>query len=397
MKIHSVAELTHDIKFLLEDNFAEVWVEGELSNYTAHHSGHHYFSLKDDKAVLQAVMFRGSNRSLKFKPQEGLSVVCRGKITVYEPRGNYQIIVSQMEPQGLGALQMAFEQLKKKLANEGLFDEDRKRALPMLPKRIGVISSLSGAALRDIIQVSTRRFPNIELLIHPVKVQGDKAAGQIAHAIGVMNGQTDLDLLIVGRGGGSMEDLWAFNEEVVARAIAESKVPVISAVGHETDFTIADFVADLRAPTPSAAAELAVPKKEDLAFTVKQWQHQLLRSMRSFIEEREEKINQLKRHIKDPRQGINEMSQHIDILSARAERAITQKLRFQRQEWKHLKQSLHTLSPLAILERGYSVVTRPEQTKAITNAQELSRGDSLEVRLARGRIMGQVTRAIDDI
>ncbi|HEX5036795.1 MAG TPA: exodeoxyribonuclease VII large subunit, partial [bacterium] len=247
MKIYSISEITRQIKGQLEDNFSEVWIEGEISNFKPATSGHFYMSLKDDQAQIRAVMFRGSNSGLKFRPENGLQVLAYGRVTVYEPRGEYQIIVEHLEPKGAGALQLAFEQLKKKLEAEGLFAAERKRPIPYLPRRIGIVTSPTGAVIRDMIHVLSRRYPNVQILIHPVAVQGTGAAAEIAAAVRAMSVRGDLDVLIVARGGGSMEDLWAFNEEVVARAIAESLLPVISAVGHETDFTIADFVADLRA------------------------------------------------------------------------------------------------------------------------------------------------------
>ena len=264
-RIYSVAELSLEIRNLLERQFPDVWVTGEVSNLRAAGSGHLYFTLKDETAQLRAVCFRNQARYLKFKPQDGLAVIARGRLSVYEARGEYQLYVEFLEPAGLGALQLAFEQLKQKLAAEGLFDPARKKPLPMLPRVIGVVTSPTGAVIRDILRILHRRFRNINVLIYPVKVQGEGAAQEIAQGIEYFNRQAPVDVMIVARGGGSLEDLWAFNEEVVARAIAASKIPVISAVGHETDFTIADFVADLRAPTPSAAAELVVRRKQDLA------------------------------------------------------------------------------------------------------------------------------------
>ncbi|HET7102298.1 MAG TPA: exodeoxyribonuclease VII large subunit, partial [Terriglobia bacterium] len=257
-KLYTVAELSFSVKDLLETSFPDVWVTGEVSNFRAAASGHYYFTLKDTSAQLRAVCFRNQARYLKFKPQDGISVIARGRLSVYEARGEYQLYIEYLEPAGMGALQFAFEQLKKQLASEGLFDAARKKPLPALPRAIGVVTSASGAAVRDILRVIKRRFPNMNVFLYPATVQGSSAAGEIVEGIEYFNQHPIVDVMIVGRGGGSLEDLWPFNEEIVARAIAASSIPVISAIGHETDFTIADFVADLRAPTPSAAAELAV-------------------------------------------------------------------------------------------------------------------------------------------
>jgi exodeoxyribonuclease VII large subunit len=259
----SVTELTIRLRDLLESEFYEVWVQGELSNCRVWNTGHLYFTLKDESTQIRGVIFRSALRYLKFKPADGLRVVARGRVSVYEPKGEYQLVCEHLEPQGLGALQLAFEQLKKRLQAEGLFDAARKRALPALPRKIGIVTSLDGAAIRDIVNVLRRRYANAHLVVRPARVQGEGAALEIARGIRAIGRVEGVDVVIVGRGGGSIEDLWAFNEEIVARAIARSPVPVISAVGHETDVTIADFVADLRAPTPSAAAELVVSAKDD--------------------------------------------------------------------------------------------------------------------------------------
>src|ERR1700730_10709803 len=261
--IYTVTELTVRVRDLLEEHFFEVWVEGELSNCKLWNTGHLYFTLKDSAAQIRGVIFRSALRYLKFKPADGLQVVARGRVSVYEPKGEYQLVCEHMEPQGLGALQLAFDQLKKRLHEEGLFDADRKRGLPALPRKIGIVTSLDGAAIRDIIKVLGRRYRNAHLVIRPARVQGEGAAADIARALNAIGRVRGVDVIIVGRGGGTIEDLWAFNEEIVARAIAASRVPVISAVGHETDVTIADFVADLRAPTPSAAGELVVARKDE--------------------------------------------------------------------------------------------------------------------------------------
>ena len=295
-RIYSVAELSLEIRNLLEKQFPDVWVTGEVSNLRAAGSGHLYFTLKDETAQLRAVCFRNQARYLKFKPQDGLAVIARGRLSVYEARGEYQLYVEFLEPAGLGALQLAFEQLKQKLAAEGLFDPARKKPLPMLPRVIGVVTSPTGAVIRDILRILRRRFRNINVLLYPVKVQGEGAAQEIAQGIEYFNRQAPVDVMIVARGGGSLEDLWAFNEEVVARAIAASKIPVISAVGHETDFTIADFVADLRAPTPSAAAELVVRRKQDLATELHDRARHMAQMIRLKISEARQALTELRMH-----------------------------------------------------------------------------------------------------
>ncbi|MGH9350314.1 MAG: exodeoxyribonuclease VII large subunit, partial [Vicinamibacterales bacterium] len=284
---------------LLEERFVEIWVEGELSNCRVWNTGHMYFTLKDGGAQIRGVMFRSSLRYLKFKPQDGLRVVARGRITVYDPKGEYQLVCEHLEPEGLGALQLAFDQLKQRLAAEGLFDPRRKRPLPSLPRKIGIVTSLEGAAVRDIIKVLRRRHPNAHLVIRPARVQGEGAAMDIARAVTAVGRVKGMDVVIVGRGGGSIEDLWAFNEEVVARAIAGCPVPTISAVGHETDVTIADFVADVRAPTPSAAAEMVVSRKDDVCARIDRLSHQLSAAMRACMRRVELRIRAL-----DARPGL---------------------------------------------------------------------------------------------
>lgn len=394
MKIYSVTELTEELKTLLEDHYPQVWVSGEVSNFKAHHNGHYYFNLKDENARLAAVMFRGNSRLLKFTVEEGMAVVCGGRITVYPPYGNYQIIVTVMEPQGLGALQLAFEQLKKKLEQEGLFDEARKRALPLLPRRIGVVTSQSGAALRDILRVATRRYPNIEILISPTAVQGEEAAPQIVAAIQRLVTMADIDVIIVARGGGSIEDLWAFNEEAVARAIAAAPVPVVSAVGHETDYTIADFVADVRAPTPSAAAELVVPSKEELTYTVAQWQYRLQRSIKQLLTLHEQTVHHLQRRLKDPRRRLEEITQRVDELRERSARALRHRLALMEAEWKRAEAALKNLNPLAILERGYCVATPVGAKRPLTSAEQVKRGETVALRLAHGGLLTEVRQRV---
>ena len=363
-KIFSVSELTKQIRSLLENNFAEVWIAGEISNFRSPGSGHFYFTLKDDQAQLSAVMFRGANARLPFKIEDGQEVICHGRVTVYESRGQYQIVVDHCDPKGIGALQLAFEQLKKKLQTEGLFDAARKKPLPFLPKNIGVVTSPTGAAIRDILNILQRRFPGIEVLLVPVKVQGVGAAEEIAEAIRLLNEQGEVDVMIVGRGGGSMEDLWAFNEEAVARAIFASKIPVLSAVGHEIDFTIADFVADVRAPTPSAAAELAVPRKEDLAAAIQNMRQRLAQAIVKDFPQRMMQMDGLRERLSYSWQvSFDKRSEHL----------------------KKMFGSLDHLSPLHILAKGYSVAREAGTLKPIKSVKELKKGDDLEIIFHEGK------------
>ncbi|HEY6000461.1 MAG TPA: exodeoxyribonuclease VII large subunit, partial [bacterium] len=317
-KIWTVTELNRAAGELLEETFPRVWVEGEISNWKLYPSGHAYFSLKDDGGQVSAVLFRAGSKGLRFEPKDGLAVLALGRVGIYPQRGQFQLIVEELEPKGKGALQLAFEQLREKLQREGLFEAARKRPLPALPRTVGVVTSPTGAVIRDILTVLGRRFPNLRVLLNPVRVQGEGAAGEIAAAIAEFDRRGDVDVLIVGRGGGSMEDLWAFNEEVVARAIAACGVPVISAVGHETDFTIADFVADLRAPTPSAAAELVVESKEALEERL----GMLARRLRAGVGERlrgaRHRLDALavRRMVADGRRRLLETAQRLDGVDA---------------------------------------------------------------------------------
>jgi exodeoxyribonuclease VII large subunit len=322
--VWKVSELTGRISEILEAAFRDVWVEGEVSNYRAAQSGHLYFTLKDARAQIRCVCFRDQVRGLKFRPEDGLHVTVRGSIGVYEPRGEYQIYVSYIEPVGLGALQLAFEQLKKRLEAEGLFAAERKKPLPVLPRRIGVITSPTGAAIRDILRVLKRRFPNVHVLLFPVKVQGDGAAEEIAGGLRYFNRERAADVLIVARGGGSLEDLWAFNEEVVARAIAASEIPVISGVGHETDFTIADFAADVRAPTPSAAAEIVVQSRQEFERHIAEQYRRLTQRMRYLISEWRHRARDLQTHrgfrqlevlVRRRRQQVDELSSSLAVVA----------------------------------------------------------------------------------
>lgn len=431
-RIYTISELSADIRELFEQRFPDVWVTGEVSNFRAAGSGHLYFTLKDDSAQLRAVCFRSQSRYLKFKPQDGLAVIARGRVSVYEARGEYQLYVEFLEPAGLGALQLAFDQLKQKLAAEGLFDSGRKKPLPTLPRVIGVVTSPTGAVIRDILRVLNRRFRNINVVIYPAKVQGEGAAREIAQGIEHFSRVAPVDVTIVARGGGSMEDLWAFNEEMVARAIAASEVPVISAVGHETDFTIADFVADLRAPTPSAAAELVVHRKQDFVDQIDDQTRHMGQIIRLKLSEARQALTerQLSRVFQNLAARIVERAQRVDEYVAALERQITSRLHTARQEWmrasagvvrydflRHLKLKRASLeererkfqndfqrflterrnrfaqvemvlkerSPRTILERGYSIA-RNAEGKIIRDASQVAIGADVSIHLAKGSL-----------
>ncbi|MCC6271825.1 MAG: exodeoxyribonuclease VII large subunit [Deltaproteobacteria bacterium] len=392
--IYTVSELTREIKNLLEGAFSGVWVTGEISNFHAHGSGHYYFTLKDKGAQISTVMFRGANRHLRFKLEDGLEVVAKGRVSVYEPRGNYQIILDYIEPKGLGALQLAFTQLRHKLAEEGLFDEARKRTLPYLPRTLGIVTSPTGAVIQDMIRILKRRNPRVNILLYPVSVQGEAAAPEIVRGIEALNRHGEAEAMIVGRGGGSLEDLWAFNTEAVARAIAASRIPVISAVGHETDFTIADYVADLRAPTPSAAAELAAPVAAELLQAIRETQSRLLRAYRQGLATRRDKLKFWISHLKHPKRRLEELAQHLDDLRERLKLGMARSLETRRADLRLLGEKLEVLSPLSILSRGYSIVRKLEadgrEGAVVKDAGQVGPGDSLSLRLAKGSLKTKV-------
>ncbi len=388
----TVHQLTARLKNVIEGRFRSVWLEGEISNLTRHSSGHWYFTLKDDKAQIQAVMFKGANSRVTFKPEHGMKVVVLGDLSVYPPRGNYQIKISRMTPSGMGALQMAFEQLKKKLHSEGLFDESHKKEIPYLPRRIGVITSPTGAAIRDIINVLTRRFPTIEIVLCPVRVQGDEAAAEVAEAIGRMNELALCDVLIVGRGGGSLEDLWAFNEEIVARAVFASEIPIISAVGHEVDFTIADFVADQRAPTPSAAAELAVPEKAALVNEIDSLKTRLATGLRGSLErvKRAFTSGALRRLYKRPQERVELAAQRLDETTDRMLRSIRHFMEMKKQQTVALLDKVSVLNPVETLKRGFSVATVSGSPKVVRSVRDVVPGDEIDIKVIDGRLRCEV-------
>jgi exodeoxyribonuclease VII large subunit len=395
-KLYSVAELSFAVKDLLETSFPDVWVTGEVSNFRPAASGHFYFTLKDASAQLRAVCFRNQARYLKFKPQDGLAVIARGHLSVYEARGEYQLYVEYLEPAGVGALQFAFEQLKKKLAAEGLFDEDRKMPLPVLPRAIGVVTSSSGAAVRDILRVIKRRFPNMSVFLYPATVQGPGAAAEIVEGIEYFNQHPIVDVMIVGRGGGSLEDLWPFNEEIVARAIAASKVPIISAVGHETDFTIADFVADLRAPTPSAAAELVVHRREDFMAEVANRVRHMSQNLRLRISEARAELTELRMHraFQQFPARVQERSQRIDESLAEMERNLRARMEATRRQLLELSAQLLRFEPRRLLEIHWiQIQQRKSQLGRIESEMTMLIGERLHAtREAWVRASSGVTR-----
>ncbi|MBN3037864.1 MAG: exodeoxyribonuclease VII large subunit [Candidatus Omnitrophica bacterium] len=395
-RIYTVSELTRKIKVFLEGSFAQVWVEGEISNFKHHTSGHMYFSLKDESSVLNAVLFKNVNKDFKFELKDGIQVICFGRIGLYEPRGQYQLYVTKIEPKGIGALQLAFEQLKERLAKEGLFDEKRKQPVPYLPRTIGIVTSPTGAAIRDILHVLNRRFANLEIILNPVRVQGEGAAAEIARAIEEFNQFGKIDVLIVGRGGGSLEDLWAFNEEIVARAIFKSRIPVISAVGHEIDYTIADFVADLRAPTPSAAAELVIVHKQELIDKLEDFYYRATNAIVNQIAFLEDRLSRLKERyaFKQPSDLIQQYQQTIDNLCSNLDSQLKHLLEILQQKNIALSGKLQALSPLNILSRGYSITLCLPEEKAITDTQSLKAGTKVKTRIAQGEFISEVEEII---
>jgi exodeoxyribonuclease VII large subunit len=437
--VYTVSELNAQIRDVLEGTFLEVWVEGELSNCRVWNTGHLYFTLKDGSAQLKAVMFRSDLRYLKFKPEDGLKVVARGRLTVYEPKGEYQMVCAHFEPKGLGALQLAFEQLKKRLQAEGLFETARKRPLPVLPRKIGVVTSLDGAAIRDIIKVLRRRYPNAQLVVRPTRVQGEGAAEDIARGVKMIGRVREVDVIIVGRGGGSIEDLWAFNEEVVARAIVSSPVPVISGVGHEIDVTIADLVADTRAPTPSAAAELVVSRRDDFCAYIDRLTGRLRGAIEGRVGRLHTRVHELMRrpaigswparlalrgrHIadlthelhlagrsvtmrhvrryqmlrtrletRDVRRKLADVRQRLVGIGGLLQAAVTRRYHRADARFKAGVARLESLSPLAVLGRGYSVTWNADRTAIIRDVAVVSQGDRVQVTLHRGELECEIKR-----
>lgn len=385
----TVSQLNHYVKRVMDNNsyLKNIWIQGEISNCKQHYSGHIYLSLKDDSSVLRAVMFRSAASSLRFQPENGMKVLARGRISVYERDGQYQLYIEELQPDGIGALHIAYEQLKAKLSEEGLFDQQYKKPLPEYPAVVGVVTALTGAAVRDIIHVLGRRYPKAAIRIYPVLVQGDQAAGQIADAIAFFNRHCLADVLIVGRGGGSMEDLWAFNEEIVARAIFASDIPIISAVGHETDFTIADFVSDRRAPTPSAAAEIAVPSAAEILERLTLLQGALISCIRQSLEKKERSFERLASS--SALLHFSESFKDFQMRLIEAEKNLTQALenvlQQKREKAAILTEKLDALSPLKVLARGYAVATGADHVP-IVSAKQVSPGDAVNLRLQDGTL-----------
>ena len=381
----TVSEINELVKGTLESRLEPLWVQGEVSNFRMPLSGHFYFTLKDDKSQIAAVMFRRQGMRLRFTPENGMALLCFGRVSVYSARGDLQLYVDDMEPQGQGALYLAFEQLKKKLAAEGLFAPERKRPLPFLPRAVGIVTSRRGAALHDMLRILADRFAQRRVIVRAVQVQGDGAAREIAAAIADVNRLGGVDVMIVGRGGGSLEDLWAFNEEIVARAIHASRIPIVSAVGHEIDFTIADFVADARAPTPTAAAEMVVPRRAELQERIQAVEAQLQRCMQVKIETARQDLNRWIRRLADPGRRLRENQQFLDELSIALVRRFQERLRKCRDHLARQSGRLGALSPLAVLDRGYSITHKLPEEKIVKDAASLVEGDLLRVRFATGK------------
>ncbi len=390
-KIYTVSELTREIKLTLEE-FPLMWVEGEISNLNKHSSGHLYFSLKDAEAQISCVMWRGRNQHLIFQPQDGMKIRVLGNLTVYERQGRYQLDVLRILPAGQGELQLAFEALKRRLADEGLFKLEYKKSLPQFPERIGVVTSPTGAAIHDIVSVVSRRFPSVQLILRPVRVQGEGAAEEIAQAINEFNEYGKVDVVIVGRGGGSLEDLWPFNEEIVARAIFNSDIPIVSAVGHEIDFSISDFVADARAPTPSAAAELVVKDRQELLQTISRWENQMIRSLGGRISLYWERLEAVKRSygLRWPADRVREYSLRLDDLSRNLETVLSHRIEDLKSGVVELTGKLKTLSPEAVLQRGYSITNRIRDDHVVTSSSDVVEDEEVRIKFFRGSVRGVV-------
>ena len=394
MKVYSVGEITRIIKSILEDSLPSAWVEGEISDYTRHRSGHHYFTIKDSDSVLSCVMWKGRAASLSFTPQPGMKIKVQGRITVFEKGGRYQFEVWEIQLSGEGELMAAFERLKKKLAEEGLFDSEHKKPIPRFPAKIGLVTSDTGAAIRDLVTVARRRNPAVELLLIPARVQGDGAAEEIVTAIEKFNRYGEVDLLIIGRGGGSLEDLWPFNEEIVARTVFASELPIISAVGHEVDYSISDLVADLRAPTPSAAAELAVPDASEILRNLEYTRTRMKTVLTNRIAGLREKIDWAKRSraFSRPMEIFREHSQHVDESRRRLENAVRSVVDNNSHRLKTVQSSLRALNPIGVLERGYSITRKLPEETVVSDAAMLVRGDKIAITFAKGGVQSKIEK-----
>ena len=388
--ILTVSQISQKIRNCLESSFPSLWVKGELSNFIAHSSGHWYFSLKDESAQIKGVMFKGQNKKLNFKPQTGEEILVYGQISVYSPRGDYQILCHEMEIVGSGLLQQKFEQLKRQLHKEGLFDPERKRPLPPFPHHITLITSPTGAAVRDILQILKRRFKRVKVTLIPALVQGEQAPASLLKAL-ALSKKIPTDVLIIGRGGGSMEDLWAFNDEELVRAIASHPVPVISAVGHEIDFTICDFVADLRAPTPSAAAELVVQNATELTKQISRLKKQLIQNIRLQFSFCKDKLFTLEKGLVRPNRLIQDVSQRLDEVSSRFTHNLKQMFSVKKQKLQHLEDVLKSLNPKAAMKRGFSIVTNAKG-ELVCETKELKIKDNLHIDFFKGQAQVTVTQ-----
>ncbi|SHI42069.1 exodeoxyribonuclease VII large subunit [Propionispora hippei] len=393
MKVYTVSDITKYIKqaFVRDAILSSVYIKGEISNYKQHYSGHCYFTLKDSNATIRAVMFKSRAQFLRFRPHDGLQIIAGGQISVFERDGQYQLYVEQLLPDGVGDLSLAFQQLKERLSVEGLFDESRKRPLPMLPQRIGIVTSPTGAVLRDIVTVSKRRHPGISLTLFPVKVQGPEAPKEIARAITVLNRLKQVDVIIVGRGGGSIEELWAFNEEEVVRSIAASEIPIVSAVGHDTDYTLSDFAADRRAATPSQAAELVVPDAAELRRYVKALRDMLIKDMYHLIDSNRTCVLKYisSRFFTQPYELIKDKQQLVDELLQRLVQATGKTVVTKQHAFKLLTEKLLVLNPLSVLARGYSI-TRTAEKEVIRSVRDVVPGQELEIILVQGSLTAKV-------
>ena len=392
-RVLTVSQLNFYIKSLIENDskLNIVFLSGEISNLTDHYrSGHIYLSLKDEKSVIRAVMFSGNARNLRFKPTDGMKVICRGRVAVYEPTGQYQLYIEDMQPDGIGALTLAYEQLKKKLADKGLFDSAHKKLLPRFPKTVGVITSPTGAAVQDIRNILYRRFPCVNIVMCPVLVQGDSAPEQLVRAVKTLDMYNACDVIIIGRGGGSIEDLWAFNDETLANAIYDCKIPVISAVGHETDFTICDFVSDMRAPTPSAAAELAVPDKAELMSYYNSQLQYLSSFMDSQFRKNSSRLIDFQRRISlvSPQSRIDKYEKNIELLLNKSQNIVNEKYSEKSNEITKISAKLESLNPLSVLSRGYSIAEK--DGVVITSSSQLNKGDNFTLEFSDGKINATV-------
>ena len=389
-RVYTISDLNHYVRHLLEGEFPDIWVRGEISNFKAHSSGHFYFSLKDENSQINAVMFKGFNSKLKFRPQTGMEVLTRGKITVYEPRGSYQLFCQVMEPVGVGALQQAFNQLKEKLDKEGLFARELKKALPIFPRHVALVTSPTGAAVHDMLNVLKGRLKGLKITLVPVLVQGEGAPSSLIEGLRRAQLIPGVDVIIVGRGGGSMEDLWAFNDEGVARSIFKSHIPVISAVGHEVDFTIADFVADRRAPTPSVAAELVVQGVSEFNEKLAHLKARLYRSWQQAMASKRNHLHYLRQRLVDPQRRLEDLTLRCDEWVSRLESSMKRSLESCHTQVNHLQSLMDSLNPLKVLERGYAVV---KMEKALIHKyKDLKIGDRVQIQLGEGGFWAQVVQ-----